>query len=109
MNIANGIIEVFLNTNIDGKLTSNIAETVLTKAKESLGNLGNQFSFMMTFLPHSTILGASGNWKAHTCLNCYLSVHDNVWSLHLSIYIHKIGHNISLTHSHSEDGSSYGD
>ena len=55
----------------------------------------------MLLLPAGTLTAGTSDWKACTYTNNWLSVCNNEYT-YPGIFMHEIGHNIGLLHSHNE-------
>jgi len=101
--IVDGVAEVTISVDVSGQSSYNIQNAVTTAAAEQIGNLSQEFDYVMLCLPP----GTSGGWIAYAYINSYLSVYNDKWCNYPSGQVHEIGHNLGL--AHSGESSAYDD
>ena len=106
VDISHGVTEINIDENVQGESAQTVADKVLAIANELLGNLEDQFDFVLVCLPPGTQTG-SYQWKAYAFLDSYLSIYNDVNCIYLSVLMHEIGHNVGL--GHSNEDKAYGD
>ena len=104
--IPHGVVEINIDENVKGESAQTVTDKVLLLANDLLGNVQDQFDFVLVCLPPGTQTG-SYNWKGFAFLSSYLSVYNDKNCVYLSVLMHEIGHNLGL--GHSNDDRTYGD
>eukprot|EP00592_Proboscia_alata_P016471 CAMPEP_0194392704 /NCGR_PEP_ID=MMETSP0174-20130528/122887_1 /TAXON_ID=216777 /ORGANISM="Proboscia alata, Strain PI-D3" /LENGTH=390 /DNA_ID=CAMNT_0039188301 /DNA_START=156 /DNA_END=1325 /DNA_ORIENTATION=- len=103
VNVSDGVAEVTISVDVSGQSNYNIQNAVTTAAAEQIGNLSQEFDYVMLCLPP----GTSGGWIAYAYINSYLSVYNDKWCNYPSGQVHEVGHNLGL--AHSGESSAYDD
>ena len=99
--ISNGVAEIVLEMNVNGQQTSVVENAVLEVCNEKFSNLWNSVDLLILLLPTRTLTAGTSDWKAYACTNNWLSAYNNEYT-YPCIFMHEIGHNISLLYSHDE-------
>lgn len=106
--ITNGVIEISVNSNIDGVRATDFENKINTVLSSKVGVLSS-FDHILYCLPTGS-RGPSGNrnWKAYSYVSWNRSFFNNAECGYLSSIMHEMGHSLGLGHS-SDTSSEYGD
>ena len=89
-----------------GQQTAVVENAVVEACFEKFGDLRNEVDLLLLLLPTGTITAGTEEWKAFGYMSSWISVYNDEYT-YPGIFMHEIGHNIGLLHSHDE--VSYGD
>ena len=92
--------------NVTDSQTTVVEDAVIEACFEKFDNLLNTVDLLMLMLPAGTLTAGTTDWKAYAYTNNWISVYNDKYT-YPGIFLHEIGHNIGLLHSHDE--ASYGD
>lgn len=86
--VNNGVYTVNIpDTTVNGVDNSVVRNAVISQATTELGNLPNQFDYVMTCIPP----GTNGGWIAYAYINHWHSVYNNNWCNYPSGQMHELG------------------